>query len=169
KPGNFPNPINTRKCGKGVIPVAALGSETFDVKTVDVTTLGFGPSEAPPAHDLTSTEVLTAHTEDINDDGFMDLLSHYRCSETGIAAGDTEACLTGATMGIDPESNCFEIRPDMGCDNQACEDAVCAQDAFCCEYDWDNYCLEAADALCAKSLAIEGCDSVKTIPGGQNL
>jgi len=58
----------------GVIPVAILGSDTFDVADVDATTLGFGPE---------------------NDDGFTDLVSHYWTQETGIVPEDPEVCVTG--------------------------------------------------------------------------
>ena len=53
KPGSDPNSINTRS--NGVVPVAILGSATFDVTTIDVTTLTFGT--ATPAHDLTDPVV----------------------------------------------------------------------------------------------------------------
>ena len=97
KPGSDRNSINPNS--KGVIPVAILGSASFDVTTVDVTTLTFGPDGATPAHDLTDPSVYADHLQDVNGDGFMDLVSHYRTQDTGIAKGDTEACVAGATTG----------------------------------------------------------------------
>jgi hypothetical protein len=34
----------------------------------------------------------------VNDDGLIDLLSHYWSEEAGIAHGDEEACVTGETL-----------------------------------------------------------------------
>ncbi len=92
KPGSFPNSINCNRT-RGVIPVGLLGSADFDVTTVDVTTLAFGPNGASPAHDLPDS----GHLEDVNSDGFLDLVSHYVAGETGILCGDTQACLRGQT------------------------------------------------------------------------
>lgn len=107
KPGSDPNSINPKSMG--VVPVAILGSDTFDVTTVDVTTLAFGPAGAAPRHDLTDASVYADHLQDVNDDGFTDLVSHYRQKETGLVSGDTEACLTGEAGGI-PLEGCDSVR-----------------------------------------------------------
>ena len=97
KPGSDPNSINLKS--KGVIPVAILGSETFDVTTVDVTTLEFEGAE--PAHDLTDSLVYAEHLQDVNGDGFTDLVCHFWTQETGIVQGDIDATLTGVANGVD--------------------------------------------------------------------
>ena len=35
-----------------------------------------------------------------------------------------------------------------GCDDQACCEAVCTEDAFCCDTTWDENCVDMATALC---------------------
>jgi hypothetical protein len=87
RPGSDLNPINLTN--HGVIPVAVLGSDTLDVSEVDLATLAFGPEGALPHGDS---------LEDVDGDGFVDLVSHYRVQETGIAYGDAEACVTGELL-----------------------------------------------------------------------
>ena len=93
KPGSYPNSINVNK-KNGVTPVAILGSASFDVTMVDVATLAFGPNQATPAHDLTDPVVYTEHLQDVDLDGYLDLVSHYRTQETGLLPGNTFASLT---------------------------------------------------------------------------
>jgi len=97
KPGSYPNSINTKK--KGVIPVALLGYDGFDVTTVDVTTLLF--AGASPAHDLTDPLTYADHLQDVNYDGITDLVSHYVMGDTDIVKDDTSADLTYELIGSD--------------------------------------------------------------------
>ena len=103
KPGSDPNSINLK--GNGIIPVAILGTTNsgFDVLDVDVTTLAFGPNGAAPIHRV------GAHFEDVDDDGYLDLVSHFRTQQTGIVIGTLEACITGEIAGI-PFEGCDDIR-----------------------------------------------------------
>jgi len=102
KPGADPNSINPSN--RGVIPVAILGSDSFDVLDVDVTTLAFGPNGAPLAHRN------GPHVKDANHDGIDDLLAHFPTEESGIVPGDEEACVTGELLDGTPFESCDDIR-----------------------------------------------------------
>jgi hypothetical protein len=108
KPGSYPNSVNPDSRGR--VPVAILGSETFDVRDVDPSTLAFGADWASPAHCITRPAVFEEHLQDVNDDGVTDLVSHYPIVETGIETGDTHACLSGETTGGVSFTGCDEVK-----------------------------------------------------------
>lgn len=97
KPGSDPNSINPKS--RGVIPVAILTTEDFDAATVDPETVVF--ADASPVHYT---------VEDVDRDGDNDLILHFRTQDTGIAPSDTEACLTGETLGGVLIEGCDSVR-----------------------------------------------------------
>jgi hypothetical protein len=101
KPGDGPNTINLKK--KGVVPVAILGTPVIDldveiVDMVDPVTLNF--HGASPKHDLTDPETFADHLEDVNGDGFMDLVIHFDTQDIeGLDKNSTDGCLQGSFKG----------------------------------------------------------------------
>jgi hypothetical protein len=106
KPGEGAAAINP--FSRGVIPVAILGSDEVDVAGVDVASLRFGPAGAPPAHRKRGV------VADVNGDGVLDLLVHFRTEDSGIAIGDGEACLAGELDGT-PFEGCDAVRTVPAC------------------------------------------------------
>jgi len=82
KPGSYPNSINLGS--NGVVPVAILGSPTFNVADVDVQTVTFaGASPKMFAY------------EDVDSDGIPDLILHFYTQDLQLTSSSTEATLTG--------------------------------------------------------------------------
>jgi hypothetical protein len=85
KPGSDPNSINLGS--KGVVPVAVLTTEGFDASSVDPATVLFAGA-AP----------LRWAMEDVDYDGDLDLIFHFKTQELGLDMSSTEATLTGQTF-----------------------------------------------------------------------
>lgn len=96
KPDSDPNSINCKN-QNGVIPVAILTTDVFNVMTADPLTVRFGRTgtEAAETHGK-------GHIEDIDSDGDLDMVFHFRLGDTGIQCSDTEAILTGKTYAGKP-------------------------------------------------------------------
>jgi len=101
KPGSEPNSINSKS--QGVIPVAILTTDTFDASTVDPSTLLFGATGSEAAS-------VQSALEDVDGDGDIDMILHFKTQETGIQSGDISASLTGGTFSgqIIQGSNCIK-------------------------------------------------------------
>ena len=92
KPGSDPNCFNAN--GHGVIPVAILGSSTFDVTLVDLSTLSFGGLEVR----VRGNKGPLCNFEDSDGDTILDLVCHFEDDSTNWAPGDGDATITGTLL-----------------------------------------------------------------------
>jgi hypothetical protein len=90
KPGSDPNCFNNN--GHGVIPVAILGSATFDVTQIDASTVSLAGLVIGARG---RTNKLLAHIEDVNGDGLDDMVVQIEDVDGTFTAGDGTATLTG--------------------------------------------------------------------------
>ena len=44
--------------------------------------------------------------------------------------------------------DCFSAHPTPGCDLVSCCEAVCTQDSYCCDTEWDQVCVDRAATAC---------------------
>jgi hypothetical protein len=95
KPGSYPNTINLRT--KGLLPVALLGSASFDVGEVETDSVRFGRHQHESAD--AGAAAVRFNFDDANGDGYLDLVFFFYPGETGLQPGDTEACLHGTING----------------------------------------------------------------------
>ena len=98
RPGSANNVITNLP--QGLIPVAILGSADFDVRSLDVESVRFGPGGAAPAFGASGFRT------DVDRDGYTDWTLWFRTTESAIPMGAQEACLTGETDGGVPIHGC---------------------------------------------------------------
>lgn len=90
KPGSDPNCFNQN--GHGVIPVAILGSASFDAAAVDTTGLTFAGLEVR----VRGNKGPLCGMDDVNFDGYADLVCHFEDDTANWAAnGNGSATLSG--------------------------------------------------------------------------
>jgi hypothetical protein len=97
KPGSYPNSINLKS--NGVVPVAVLTTDDFDASGVDPGTVAF--AGASP---------LRWAIEDVDDDGDLDMVFHFKTQELNLDENSTEAELTGLTTDGDDISGTDDVR-----------------------------------------------------------
>jgi len=92
KPGDPDNTINLKS--RGTVPVAILGSATFDPTTVDPATVTLaGAPVATRGNGVPMTSIT-----DVNGDGYLDLLLHFRTQDLQLTRTSTEGVLYGETF-----------------------------------------------------------------------
>lgn len=74
--------------------------------------------------------------------------------------------MDGSADDLVSDSDCFVIQATPGCEDPACEAAVCAEDAWCCSNEWDQICVAAALEVCAGSPS--NCITANGTPGCDN-
>jgi hypothetical protein len=100
KPGSDPNSINCNNSNSN-IPVAILTTDSFDATTVDHTTVTFeGASEW---HTNNQGEP-KRHEDDVDNDGDVDLVLHFKLADTDLTCDSTTGTLTGETF----DGQCIE-------------------------------------------------------------
>jgi hypothetical protein len=92
KPGSFPNSINLGS--GGTVPVAIFGTPTFDARTIDPLTVTLASASVQ----LKGRGTPMASFEDVNRDGFLDLVIHVRTEALQLTERDTVAVLQGNTF-----------------------------------------------------------------------
>jgi hypothetical protein len=92
KPGEYPNSVNPKSMG--VLPVAILGSGSFEAADVDPATVTLNGAGVKAAG---KSGKLMVELIDVNGDGLDDLLCYLDSRGFSAAPGDTVAVLQGST------------------------------------------------------------------------
>jgi uncharacterized repeat protein (TIGR01451 family) len=123
KPGSDPNSINLRA---GSIPVAVLTTAVgeygmalaFDATLIDPLSVRFSPRNELLFGTEGALEIHNrGHLEDafeldeVTQDGDLDMVLHFKASESGLAVGDIEACVIGSWTDLGGVVHSF-----FGCD-----------------------------------------------------
>ena len=98
KPGSFPNSICLSD--QGNLPVAILGSEDFDVTTIDPTTIMIGEVSLASRGSIKKPK-LAYSFEDVNGDGYLDLVAFFSVPdlvEACVLKEDTTALTLDANL-----------------------------------------------------------------------
>jgi len=109
KPGSDPNSICLSD--QGLLPVAILGSETFDVRDVNASTINIGGISLTMRGSVKKPK-LAYSFEDVNGDGYIDLIAFFDVQEL-INAG----ILTEDTIALKLDGNLYDGTPITGTDS----------------------------------------------------
>lgn len=96
KPGGDPNSINCSNPGE-IISVAVLTTDDFDATTLDHTTVIFEGAREVHIDPMTGNP--RRHEDDVDEDGDIDLIFHFRLDDTDLTCDSTDGRLSGETYG----------------------------------------------------------------------
>jgi hypothetical protein len=94
KPGDDGNAVNPRS--RGLLLVAVLGGPALDITRLERESLRFGPRSAGAAGPVAAS--LDERLQDINNDGFMDLVAQFSIWQSGLSCDSVAAVLIGTTV-----------------------------------------------------------------------
>lgn len=103
KPGSYPNCFNLN--GSGVIPVAILGSSTFDVTQINLSTLSFNGM----AVRVKGNGAPQCSLQNVNGDGYADLVCQFVDDPSAWLGGSTTATVKGNLNSGTPFAGSDEI------------------------------------------------------------
>ena len=103
KPGSDPNSWGCMDINDNV-PVAILSTDGFDATAVDADSVRFGKDGSEAAEVHKKKGKAKRHVEDVNKDGLLDMVFHFRFGDTGfscvdIPPGQKSETLTGKLTG----------------------------------------------------------------------
>ena len=92
KPGSDPNSINSD--ATGLLPVAILGSESFDIYDIDSNTITLGGQSVAQRGSWKAPKLAVSY-EDVNDDTYVDLVVFFNILDLSLDEFTTELMLEG--------------------------------------------------------------------------
>lgn len=102
RPGAARNFVNPKS--HGMLMVAVLGGEDFDVNSLTVSSLSLAAGSSAGG-----AQPKNSRLRDVNRDGIMDLVLQFKINELNIQQTDTELCLSGLISGGESVDACDSI------------------------------------------------------------
>lgn len=109
KPGSYPNSVNLGD--NGLLPVAILGSSTFDVSTINPSLIEIGGVGLASRGSAKAPKLAYSY-EDVNGDGFTDLVAFF-----DIQTLYSDGILTDATTALTLTASLYDGTPIEGMDS----------------------------------------------------